>query len=61
MFSLREHVRDMHTTLNPLLYSKTGLHRGTPIFFIFAPKKDCGYTLESPRRDGSNEYPQSMI
>ena len=21
---------------------------------------DCGYTLEPPRRGGSNEYPQSM-
>ena len=22
---------------------------------------DCGYTLEVPRRGGSNEYPQSMF
>ena len=22
---------------------------------------DCGYTLEPPRRGGSNEYPQSMF
>ena len=29
-------------------------------FFIFAQNTDCGYTLESPRRGGSNEYPQSM-
>ena len=26
----------------------------------FAQNKDCGYTLKSPRRGGSNEYPQSM-
>ena len=31
------------------------------IFLIFARKKDCGYTLEPPRRGGSNEYPQSMF
>ena len=31
------------------------------IFLIFAQNIDCGYTLEPPRRGGSNEYPQSMI
>ena len=31
------------------------------IFLIFAQNIDCGYTLESPQRDGSNEYPQSMF
>ena len=30
------------------------------IFLIFAQNIDCGYTLEPPRRGGSNEYPQSM-
>ena len=30
-------------------------------FLIFAPNIDCGYTLEPPRRGGSNEYPQSMF
>ena len=28
---------------------------------IFAQNIDCGYTLELHRRDGSNEYPQSMF
>ena len=27
------------------------------IFLIFAQNIDCGYTLEPPRRGGSNEYP----
>ena len=27
------------------------------IFLIFAQIIDCGYTLEPPRRGGSNEYP----
>ena len=31
------------------------------IFRIFAQNIDCGYTLEPPRRGGSNEYPQSMF
>ena len=31
------------------------------IFLIFAQKIDCGYSLEPPRRGGSNEYSQSMF
>ena len=31
------------------------------IFLIFAQNIDCGYTLEPPRRGGSNEYPQSTF
>ena len=31
------------------------------MFLIFAQNIDCGYTLEPPRRGGSNEYPQSMF
>ena len=31
------------------------------IVLIFAQNIDCGYTLEPPRRGGSNEYPQSMF
>ena len=31
------------------------------IFLIIAQNIDCGYTLEPPRRGGSNEYPQSMF
>ena len=30
--------------------------------FHFSPQNiDCGYSLEPPRRGGSNEYPQSMV
>ena len=31
------------------------------IFLIVAQNIDCWYTLEPPRRGGSNEYPQSMF
>ena len=31
------------------------------IFVISAENIDCGYSLEPPRRGGSNEYPQSMF
>ena len=30
-------------------------------FHIYAQNIDCGYSLEPPRRGGSNEYPQSMF
>ena len=30
-------------------------------FHIFAQNIDCRYSLEPPRRGGSNEYPQSMF
>ena len=31
------------------------------IFNISAQSMDCGYSLEPPRRGGSNEYPQSLF
>ena len=31
------------------------------IFLILLKNIDCGYSLEPPRRGGSNEYPQSMF
>ena len=31
------------------------------IFLIFAQNIDGGYSLEPPRRGGSNEYPQSIF
>ena len=31
------------------------------IFHISTQNIDCGYSLEPPRRGGSNEYPQSMF
>ena len=31
------------------------------IFLIYAQNIDCEYSLEPPRRGGSNEYPQSMF
>ena len=31
------------------------------IFLASAQNIDCGYSLEPPRRGGSNEFPQSMF
>ena len=35
--------------------------KNSDIFHISAQNIDCGYSLEPPRRDGSNEYPQSLF
>ena len=35
--------------------------KNSDIFHIFIQNIDCGYSLEPPRRGGSNEYPQSMF
>ena len=37
-------------------------YAGVYLFFLFLPQNiDCGYSLEPPRRGGSNVYPQSMF
>ena len=35
--------------------------KNADIFHISAQNMDCGYSLEPPRRGGSNEYPQSIF
>ena len=37
------------------------LDKNSDIFHITAQNIDCGYSLEPPRRGGSNEYTQSMF
>ena len=50
------------TPLNPHLYSKTGVYRGIYHFLLISALNiDCGYSLEPPRRGGSNGYPHSMF
>ena len=44
----------------PLLYRKNWEFAGAYLFFLFLLQTiDCGYSLEQPRRGGSNVYPQS--
>ena len=48
--------------LKPHFYIvKLGFAGVQVIFLISAQNMDCGYSLEPPRRGGSNEYPQSML
>ena len=35
--------------------------KNSDIFHISAQNINCGYSLEPPRRGGSNVYPQSMF
>ena len=48
--------------LKPHFYIVKLGFRGYTLFFLFQLKNiDCGYSLEPPRRGGSDEYPQSMF
>ena len=63
--SSQKHAYIMLTPLNPPFIQYWGLNwglKGYTLFFLFLLKNiDCGYSLEPPRRGGSNEYPQSMF
>ena len=48
--------------LKPHFYIVNWGLQGYTFLFLFLFKNiDCGYSLEPPRRGGSNEYPQSMF
>ena len=48
--------------LKPHFYIVKRGFTGVYIIFVFLLKNiDCGYSLELPRRGGSNEYPHSMF
>ena len=58
--SLRKHA---YSNILKNLQPKTGKFpdKNYDIFPISAQNIDCGYSLEPPRRGGSNEYSQSMF
>ena len=48
--------------LKPHFYTVKLGYAGVYLFFLFLLQNiDCGYSLEPPRRGGSNVYPQSMF
>ena len=58
--SLRKHAYS--NTLKILPPKMAIFHiNNSDIFHISAQNIDYGYSLEPPRRGGSNEYPQSMF
>ena len=58
----RKHAYIVLAPLNPTFIQENWGLQGYTLFFLFLLKNiDCGYSLEPPRRGGSNEYPQSMF
>ena len=43
-----KHVRIIYTPNTLILYSKTGVYKGIPIFLFSIQNIDCGYSLELP-------------
>ena len=60
VLALQKHA---YSNILKIVQPKTGKFpdKTYDIFHISAQNIDCGYSLESPRRGGSNEYPQSMF
>ena len=58
--SLRKHA---YSNILKILPSKNENFqiKNSDIFHISPQNIDCGYSLEPPRRGGSNEYSQSML
>ena len=59
-FTLRKHAYSNLLKILPPKNEKFQ-RKNSDIFHIFAQNIDCGYSLEPPRRGGSNKYPQSMF
>ena len=48
--------------LEPQFYIAKLGYAGVDLFFLFLLQNiDCGYSLEPPRRGGSNVFPKSMF
>ena len=64
-FFLTNHYENLSMQYTEIFFlfkkKKISLKKKKDVFLIFAQNIDCGYTLEPPRRGGSNEYPQSMF
>ena len=59
-FTLRKHAYSNILKILPPKYENIQI-KNSDIFHISAQNIDCGYSLEPPRRGGSNRYPQSMV
>ena len=59
-YTLRKHVYSNILKISPPKTVKFS-DKNSDIFHVSALNIDCGYSLEPPRRGGSNEYPQAMF
>ena len=57
----KTHLYNFDTLKHHFYIVKLGFTAVYIIFLILLKNIDCGYSLEPPRRGGSNEYPQSMF
>ena len=60
-YTLRKHAYSNILKILSQKKNETFQIKNSDIFQISAQNIDCGYSLEPPRRGGSNEYPQSMF
>ena len=60
MMSLRKHAYSNILQISPPKNRKLS-DKNSDIFRISAQNIDCVYSLEPPRRGGSNEYPQFLF
>ena len=60
-FTLRKHAYSNILKILPPKNKKKSDKKNSDIVHISAQNINCGYSLEPPRRGGSNEYPQSMF
>ena len=58
---LYENMPMQYTEILKVVKNENFQQKNFGIFLIFAQNIDSGHMLEPPRRDGSNEYPQSMF
>ena len=62
LYKLQYHHENILYNFNPLKPHFYIVKLGFTLFLLFLLKNiDCGYSLEPPRRGGSNEYSQSMF
>ena len=59
--ALRNNAYSNILKMLPPKHEKQNQIKTSDIFHISAQNIDCGYSLEPPRRGGSNEYLQSMF
>ena len=60
-YTLRKHAYANIEKISPPKTENFQVKKNSDIFHISAQNIDRGYSLEPPRRGGSNEYPQSMF
>ena len=59
--TLRKHTYSNILKISPSKTENFEIKKNQIFFILLLKNIDCGYSLEPPRRGGSNEYPRSMI